>query len=178
MSNLRSNFTPIISVNLSINTLWILLACSLFISACGFHIRGPMQLSFNTLSLQGSNLITARELKQSLEMNGIKYVNNVEDADLTIEILSESNDKRISAIGSDGKVSEYSLTYQIMFRTRLAGDPEWSEPKTVQAIQSLSFSDAAILSKANEEVMLINEMHKDALRELIRRLSAIKVIKH
>ena len=178
MSNLRSNFTQIIGANPSINILWMLLACCLLVSACGFHIRGPIPLSFNTVSFQGSSLSTARELKQNLEMNGVKYVNNTEEADLTVEILSESNDKHISAIGSDGKVSAYSLSYQVMFRTRLAGDTDWSEPMTVQAIQSLSFSDAAILSKADEEVMLINEMHKDALRELIRRLSAIKAIPH
>jgi LPS-assembly lipoprotein len=47
--------------------------------------------------------------------------------------------------------------------------------QTVQASRNFSYSDANLLGKADEEVMLINDMRKDAMRELLRRLTAIKL---
>ena len=158
-----------------IKILGIVLMSSLLLSACGFQLRGMAQLSFNKIFIQGSTLSISKDLKRSLETNGVKVVTDSEDAELMLELLSEANDKRILSIGGDGKVSEYTLNYQINFRTRSVANALWGDVQTVQASRNFSYTDANLLGKADEEVMLINDMHKDAMSELLRRLTAIKI---
>jgi outer membrane lipopolysaccharide assembly protein LptE/RlpB len=67
------------------------------------------------------------------------------------------------------------LSYQVSFRTRAATNPLWGDVQTVQASHNFSYNDANLLGKADEEAMLISDMHKDAMRELLRRLTAIKL---
>ena len=172
---MHAHVKPSLGLFSGLKILGVLLVGSLLLSACGFQLRGLAQLSFHNIYIQGSTLSMSKELKKSLETNGVKVVTDSEDAELMLELLSEETDKRILSIGGDGKVSEYALSYQVSFRTRAATNPLWGEVQTVQTSRNFSYNDANLLGKADEEVMLISDMHKDAMRELLRRLTAIKL---
>ena len=172
---MHAHVKPSLGLFSGLKILGVLLVGSLLLSACGFQLRGLAQLSFHNIFIQGSTLSISKDLKKSLEINGVKVVTDSEDAELMLELLSEASDKRILSIGGDGKVSEYALSYQVSFRTRAATNPLWGEVQTVQASRNFSYNDANLLGKADEEVMLISDMHKDAMRELLRRLTAIKL---
>ncbi len=172
---MHAHVKPSLGLFSGLKILGVLLIGSLLLSACGFQLRGLAQLSFHNIFIQGSTLSMSKELKKSLETNGVKVVTDSEDAELMLELLSEETDKRILSIGGDGKVSEYALSYQVSFRTRTATNPLWGEVQTVQTSRNFSYNDANLLGKADEEVMLISDMHKDAMRELLRRLTAIKL---
>jgi LPS-assembly lipoprotein len=152
----------------------IVLLFALALSACGFQLRGVADLSFKNLYIQGSPLSISRDLKQSLKTNGIQVVGNVEQAELLLELMNETNEKKILSLSSGGVVREYELNYQVSFRTRAPASPTWSVPQTVQTRRNFSYNDNALLGKAGEEEMLNLDMHKDAVREVIRRLTAIK----
>jgi LPS-assembly lipoprotein len=152
----------------------IVLLFALALSACGFQLRGVADLSFKNLYIQGSPLSISRDLKQSLKTNGIQVVENVEQAELLLELMNETNEKKILSLSSGGVVREYELNYQVRFRTRAPASPTWSVPQTVQTRRNFSYNDNALLGKAGEEEMLNLDMHKDAVREVIRRLTAIK----
>ena len=172
---MHAHVKPSLGLFSGLKILGVLLVGSLLLSACGFQLRGLAQLSFHNIFIQGSTLSISKDLKKSLEINGVKVVTDSEDAELMLELLSEASDKRILSIGGDGKVSEYALSYQVSFRTRAATNPLWGEVQTVQASRNFSYSDANLLGKADEEVMLMSDMQKDAMRELLRRLTAIKL---
>ena len=144
------------------------------LSACGFQLRGVADLSFKNLYIQGAPLSISRDLKQSLKTNGIQVVDNAENAEMLLELLSETNEKRILSLSSSGVVREYELNYRVSFRTREPASPTWSAPQSVQTRRNFSYNDNALLGKAEEEAMLNLDMHKDAVREVMRRLSAIK----
>jgi len=148
---------------------------SLMLSACGFQLRGITELSFKTLYLQGATLSISRELNQSFKANGIRVVENKSDADLLLEMLNETNEKRILSLSGGGKVREYELNYHVSFRTREPANPIWSAPQTVQSRRDYSYSDDALLGKLDEESQLNTDMRSDAVREVLRRLSAIKL---
>jgi LPS-assembly lipoprotein len=172
---MHANLKPSLGLFLGLKILGLLLISSLLLSACGFQLRGLAQLSFHKVFIQGNTLSLSQDLKKSLETNGVKIVTDSEDAELMLELLTEETDKRILSIGGDGKVSEYALSYQVSFRTRAAANPLWGDVQTVQASHNFSYSDANLLGKADEEAMLVSDMHKDAMRELLRRLTAIKL---
>lgn len=172
---MHANLKPSLGLFLGLKILGLLLISSLLLSACGFQLRGLAQLSFHKILIQGSTLSLSQDLKKSLETNGVKVVTDSEDAELMLELLTEATDKRILSIGGDGKVSEYTLSYQASFRTRAATNPLWGDVQTVQTSRNFAYNDANLLGKADEEAMLMSDMRKDVMRELLRRLTAIKL---
>ena len=154
--------------------LMLALASSLLLSACGFQLRGVTQLSFKNLNIQGSTLSISRDLKHALKTNGIQLIEKSEGAELLVEMQGETYEKRILSLSGGGLVREFELNYRVTFRTREAMKPTWSSVQTVQTRRDLTYDDRVLLSKAEEEQMLISDMHKDAVREVLRRLSAIK----
>ena len=147
---------------------------ALALSACGYQLRGVADLSFKNLHIQGAPLSISKDLRKSLKINGIQVVDSAEQADLLLELLSETNEKRILSLSGKGVVREYELNYRASFRTRAPASPTWSAPQTVQTRRSFSYNDTDLLGKGDEEAMLNLDMHKDAVRELMRRLTAVK----
>ena len=110
------------------------------LAACGFQLRGVANLSFKSVFVQGSTLSISRELNQSFKTNGIQVVNSIEDAELLIEMLNETNEKRILSLSGGGVVREYELNYRVSFRTRDPASETWSAPQTVQARRDFSYN--------------------------------------
>ncbi len=151
-----------------------LIIVSLLVTGCGFHPRGMSEVTFKTISIQGNSLSMSRELRQTLKSNGIRVIENTEDAALLFELINESNEKRILSLSGGGTVREYELVYKVSFRTRLPNTPLWSEAQTVQSRRNFSYNDKALLAKLDEENKLNADMHSEVVREIMRRLSAIK----
>lgn len=155
------------------NSLVLLLALTL--AACGFQLRGTAELSFKTLHIQGGKLSISRELQQSLKANGIQVVETVEDAELLLELVNEINEKRILSLSGGGLVREFELNYSVNFRTREPANALWGPVQTVQVRRDFSYNDNALLGKLDEEARLNTDMRKDAVREVLRRLTAIQL---
>lgn len=152
----------------------LLLLSAFVLSSCGFQLRGAADLSFKTLYIQGSKLSISRDLTRSLKSNGIKIVDKSEDAEILLELLSESNQKRIQSLSGGGLVREFELIYLLNYRIRDASSPTWEQVQTIRGRRDFSYSDSALLGKAEEESRLNADMRNDAIRELQRRLAAIK----
>lgn len=146
------------------------------LTACGFQLRGNADLSFKTLFIQGGTLSISRDLKRALKANGIQVVDNAEEAELLLEMMGEVYEKRILSLSGGGLVREYELDYRASFRTRAPASPTWSAVQTVQSRRDFSYNDNALLGKADEETRLNADMHTDAIREILRRLTAIKPV--
>lgn len=165
---------PLLAKVRSMLAISCLLLLTLALSSCGFQLRGATDFSFKTLHIQGSKLTVSRDLVHSLKGNGIQIVDKAEDAELLLELLSESNQKRIQSLSGGGLVREFELIYLLNYRVREPGNATWSEVQTIRGRRDFSFSDSAVLGKAEEEARLNSDMRNDAIRELQRRLSAIK----
>lgn len=152
----------------------VILLLTLAFSACGFQLRGAADLAFKTLYIQGGKLSISRDLTRTLKSNGVQVVEKSEDAELLLELLSESNQKRILSLSGGGLVREFELIYLLNFRVREAGNPTWGPVQTLRGRRDFSYSDSALLGKAEEEARLNSDMRNDAVRELMRRLTAIK----
>ena len=168
MQNSRLHLTSLSSISI------FMLIITLMLSSCGFQLRGKADLSFKNLHIQGSKLSILKDLKRTLDTNGIKVVDNVESADMLLDMVGERNEKRILSLSGDGLVREFELNYSASFRTRAPADPLWSKVQMVQSRRDFSYNDNALLGKGDEEARLNADMRNDAIREILRRLSAIK----
>jgi len=154
----------------------LMLALALLaLTACGFHLRGQADLSFQNLYLKGSGApAVAAELKRMLRTNGIKVVSVPEQSEFQLELMSESSEKRILSLSGGGKVREFEILYRVNFRTRETGSELWGPMQTVDGRRDYSYDDTQLLAKEGEEARLNSDMRSDAVREIMRRLSAQK----
>jgi len=146
---------------------------TLVLAACGFHLRGVADLSFNKLYIKGS-LSISKDLISSLKTNGVRIVKEPEEAEMMLELISDNQEKRILSLGGNGSVREFELFYRIKFRLRDASSDLWSPEQLIEERRDFSYLDSELLAKSYEETMLYEDMRRDATRELMRRLVAQK----
>ena len=91
-----------------------------------------------------------------------------------LELISESPEKRILSLSGKGVVSEYELFYRVHFRVRDPSSETWEAVQTIEERRDYSFDNTQLLAKEGEELRLNNDMHADAVREIMRRLSVHK----
>ena len=152
----------------------LLLLCATILTACGFQLRGKANLSFHDIYIQGATLSISKDLKERLTFNDVTIVDSPEKAELMLELISESSEKRILSLSGKGVVSEYQLFYRVLFRLRDRSSETWESVQTILQERDYSFDNSQLLAKESEEARLNNDMHADAVRQILRRLSIHK----
>jgi len=165
--------------------LWAaLLALSLVLSACGFHLRGDgghYTLPFPTMyvGLPESSPL-AIDLKRNIRANGgTTIVNSPKDADGVIEVISDpekTRTKSILSLNSNGRVREYLLAYNIVFRVRDRLGNELLAPTQIMLTRPITFNETQLLAKEQEEALLYKDMQTDLVQQMMRRMAAIKPV--
>ncbi len=141
------------------------------ITACGFHLRGVVDIPFKTIYVKENNTPITQDVIRALKSNGVEVTKEIEKAEVAFEIMSDSNVKRVlSLAGGRGVVREFELLHVMTFRMRSGKSKTWSKTQTIQNRRDFSFDDKEILAKTYEEAMLYDAMRQDAVRELIRRI--------
>lgn len=157
----------------------ILIIISILLSACGFHLRGhnanEKSFPFSSLYLKAAaSTPFVADLQNSLELYDIKVAATAADADLTLDIVYETSNKQILALSGAGQVLEFQLNYMVSFRAYDRQMQEWLPADEISLQRSLTYNDAQILAKQQEEEMLYKDMRSDAVQQVMRRLSRAK----
>ena len=151
-------------------------AAAALVAACGFHIRGDTSLPFKTLAIvggEGSALVI--DLKRTLRGNArVTVVDRPEQAETTLYIILNQNDKSILTLSGGGRVREFQLTQKVVFRVANLKGAEWMPQSEINVRRDFSFNDSQALAKEGEERLLIADMQADVVQQLIRRLSLAK----
>lgn len=157
---------------------YLLLICLLSLTACGFHLRGIGSVPFETLYIQDSGAPSiSRDLRRSLKANGVKILPTAKGAQGSLDMMSETGEKRILSLASNGRVREYQLIYRVVFRIRDAGEELWGPTQTVEQRRDFAYDDSQTLAKEGEEARLNNDMRSDVVREILRRVSVLSKAK-
>jgi len=157
------------SNNLGFIHLWIAVL-ALTLAACGFQMRGMADLAFHKLYIKNNTLSISKSLKKTLEVNGVTIVNNPEKAELMLELMSESTEKKILSLSGGGLVREFEIFYRVNFRLRDPSSELWGPMQMIEGRRDYSYDDTQLLAKQSEEGRLYDDMRVDAVRELLRRL--------
>ena len=95
-------------------------------------------------------------------------------AQLTLNIVSETTGKQILSLSSAGRVREFQLRFSISFRTYDPMQQEWLPAEEIVLLRNLSYDDAQVLGKEQEEALLYQDMRSDAVQQMLRRLNHAK----
>jgi LPS-assembly lipoprotein len=151
----------------------------LLLAGCGFQLRGtgqavtwPEQLQQLQLRFDGS---VDSDFRASLRNSLIdRYgVEIVKEGVAQLVISGVARDRRVLSLSATGKVSEYLLRFQVSFAVvNATGDP-LIKRQTVRLQRDFSFDNTNILAKEVEERRLSEQMQNDAVRRILRRMTAL-----
>lgn len=145
-----------------------LIVLALSLAACGFQLRGsehPLAASFESVRLitNGSDEAFYAVLKQALKDSNVRLNDSSDNA---LEILEDTSDKRTASYSSRAKSAEYELLKTIKFQFRHR-DRELIPPTSIQSRRTYLYRETAAVGKAEEEVLLRQEMDQDLAQRVL-----------
>ena len=146
------------------------------LAGCGFHLRGSLAIPFETLHVAvpehnefGTNL------KRAIRAQGSTRLSDTpQGAQAILTPTGEAREKTILSLNSAGRVREFQLRYRYSFRVHDREGRDLTEPATVILTRDMSFDDAAVLAKEQEEGLLWRDMENDLVQQILRRLANAK----
>ncbi|TFV88159.1 hypothetical protein E4K72_22240 [Oxalobacteraceae bacterium OM1] len=157
------------------------LACTaaFALAACGFQLRGTAPQSsipFKTIYIGVPETSTLGvELKRNLRVNGdTRVVTDPKEAEAVLDILSETRDKVVSSLNTQGRIREFTLLYRLRFQVRDNAGHTLLAPTEITVKRDQSFNESQAIAKEKEEEILYRDMQGDIVQQIIRRLAALK----
>jgi LPS-assembly lipoprotein len=98
-------------------------------------------------------------------------VNTPQDAQATVGLLAELQEKVIVALNTKGQVREYTLRYRVVFRVSSPKGFDYLPPTEIILNRDITFNDQ-VLAKENEEALLYRDMRTDMVQQMLRRIAA------
>lgn len=152
----------------------MLIALSLALSGCGFHLRGTgvdnVQLEELQLSARNSYGQLYRNIRQALQIDGVEIT---QTAPYHLQLLEEREDKTAVSYTSRATPAEFELETNLTFQISDERGRALVGPATLKS-QRLFVNDSDNLTGTSEEEDLLRrEMRNDLTRQLLFRLSSL-----
>lgn len=148
---------------------------TLFISSCGFHLRGDYLMSpqLKTLHLSSADKFgeLTRLVKQNLSINNVKLVPNPAKDIAQLRLLKDSLNRRTLSVFPNGQVAEYELIYTVSYQLTVSD----TDVRSFEFELNRDYQDDPniALAKSRELDLMLSEMRKEAANKILRDLSTI-----
>lgn len=157
------------------------LGSTVLLSACGFTMRSSLlgdNLPFKSIYIDVPHTSTlGAELRRNIRGSGeLQIMDRREDAEAILDITSETREKVILSLNSQGRVREYALYYRATIRVRDSKNVELLAPTQISLKRDLTYNENQVLAKEAEEVMLYKDMQSDLVQQILRRIASIKPV--
>jgi LPS-assembly lipoprotein len=157
----------------------LLLGAAATLAGCGFQLKRPPELSFQTIQLTGFGPRSplATELKTSIDASSTtKVVEAGKDAQVVLQALGEAREKSVVAQTSANQIREFELRLRFNFRLRTAAGKDLVPDSEILLKRSLTYTESAALAKEQEEAFLYRAMQSDIVSQVLRRLASVHVL--
>jgi LPS-assembly lipoprotein len=148
---------------------------ALCLSACGFHLRGmidvPKWLSNIAIISKDGDTPLVDLLSSQLENYKIEVNPNPSQAHYLLIINSVRMQQQIMSIGASTNPRQYQLIMTVEFTLQTRKGEIIKAPRSVVVTRPLTINNNRILGSNDEEAILIEEMQQEASIQIINRLS-------
>lgn len=145
------------------------------VHGCGFKLRDSVDLPFETLfNALGTGGLSSEFNRQIRVAVATTIVTNRDEAQVSIDLISENRQKEAVSFSTSGRPREYELRYAVKFRVRDRELIELLRPTEIELRRYITTTDVELLAEQLEEEFLYREMQSDMVQQMIRRLAAIK----
>ena len=156
---------------ISIPLAWLIFVS---VSGCGFHLRGMVDMPQwleNVAIIQEGQRILAPFLQDQLEAYKINVVSQPSLAKYWLIIETESFQQQITSISSSTTPRQYQLIYTVHFKLQTAQGRTIIPSSPVIVTRQLTVNSDRILGSDEEEVITRREMRRDAIIQILNRIS-------
>lgn len=164
---------------------WLLLSITAWmLAACGFHLRGALELPTELQQIRITGLSPHSELAQEisavLQAAGVQLVDT--EGAARLQVGGENYDRRLLSVGRSGHASEYELDYRFAYELYVpllqenaeggeTGVEEMRIPlRSIRLQRDYAHDSENVLGSSSEEEMLLREMRSMAVHQLLRQL--------
>ena len=142
--------------------------------ACGYRLRGMVDLPFKVIAITGSPSPPLRTDLQTAILTGTdaKVAINPKDADLLLEITSDLNGRDILAYNANGQVSAYRLSIRVGFRAYDNSGADVVPEAEIYMTRDMDFSVSTVLATDAQVQQFLSLMRRDLAVQILRRVSA------
>ena len=145
------------------------------LAGCGFRLRGTADVPFETIHVPGATAGIALDLKRNIEAGTrARVVDDPKAAQALLQVTEEARSREILSLTSAGRVREFQLRYRVGFRVHDGKGGEFVPASVIQLTRDMTYSDAEILAKEQEEQLLFRDMRTDMVQQILRRLATAK----
>lgn len=147
----------------------------MLLAGCGFRLRGTAHVPFETIHVPGATAGIALDLKRNIEAGTrARVVDDPKAAQALLQVTEEARSREILSLTSAGRVREFQLRYRVGFRVHDGKGGEFVPASVIQLTRDMTYSDAEILAKEQEEQLLFRDMRTDMVQQILRRLATAK----
>ncbi len=142
--------------------------------ACGYRLRGMVDLPFKVIAITGSPSPPLRADLQTAILTGTdaKVAINPKDADLILDITSDLNGREILAYNSHGQVSAYRLNIRVGFRAYDVSGADVVPEAEIYMTRDMDFSVSTVLATDVQVQQFLSLMRRDLAVQILRRVAA------
>jgi len=154
----------------------IVLILLLLITACGYHLRGSIQLPevLKKIYVQDASSQLTDAIDQVFSGASGEVVSSAAKAGIILKVVNEDYRRRTVSVNSSGYSNEYELVYRLSY-VFLDKQGNIIAPKqTASASRSYynSQDSNVLIAKGNEEDSLRKEVYVQVVREVVNRARA------
>ena len=132
-------------------------------------------MPFETIHVPGATAGIALDLKRNIEAGTrARVVDDPKAAQALLQVTEEARSREILSLTSAGRVREFQLRYRVGFRVHDGKGGEFVPVSVIQLTRDMTYSDAEILAKEQEEQLLFRDMRTDMVQQILRRLASAK----
>jgi LPS-assembly lipoprotein len=110
-------------------------------------------------------------LQKQLAAYSIYVADNPTQADYWLIILSDTMQENISSVSSSTTPRQYQLTYTVWFKLQSASGQDIISPSQIIVTRQITINSDRILGSNDEEELQKSEMRRDAVIQIINRIS-------
>jgi LPS-assembly lipoprotein len=150
-------------------TRMLVLGLALMIVACGYHLRGAIELpeQMRKIYLKNASNSLQQQFTKTLKTSSVDVVKQINQAGLVVAVFNEKMDRRVLSLSSTGKASEFELNYSLDYELQDATGAVLKKVQSIEITREYYNDQEAIIAKTNEEVIIQQELYQQAVKTIV-----------
>lgn len=144
---------------------------ALLISACGYHLRGALELpqGMKNVYLEGGSAQLREQFKRAMETSSMQLSNSPENAGIIVKIFDEDSRRRVLSLSSGGVANDFELSYRFEYELLDSKNKVLMPRQPIEIKREYYNDQVQVIAKGNEEAVIRDEMYQQAVRSIVNR---------
>ncbi|MDD5320272.1 MAG: LPS assembly lipoprotein LptE [Methylococcales bacterium] len=149
----------------------VILIMALLISACGYHLRGALELpqGMKNVYLEGGSAQLREQFKRAMETSSMQLSNSPENAGIIVKIFDEDSRRRVLSLSSGGVANDFELSYRFEYELLDSKNKVLMPRQPIEIKREYYNDQVQVIAKGNEEAVIRDEMYQQAVRSIVNR---------